>query len=228
LNTLEYFSSTVDIKSFKKLGMVKASSLLDAVANNTTVDKKSKILCIGKNLTAMGFVELGYDVYEYDGLGYAKEIKESDITENSFDFIVAVDEYFTRFSNELAQLQAIDKLCRAARIGIFTTLKDYKNMHMNQRYFQDPFEVKQDDGDAIIIRKRDWHKDDKQRWTHRSWIIKNNELITLNTVECRTMYFKQLAKFSIDAGARNIQVEKKLMYKSLFSKEFEYIIYISF
>jgi hypothetical protein len=42
------------------------------------------------------------------------------------------------------------------------------------------------------------------------------------------MYFKQLAKFSTDAGAKSFQVDKKLMYKPLFSKAFEYIVYISF
>jgi hypothetical protein len=48
--------------------------------------------------------------------------------------------------------------------------------------------------------------------------------------ECtkRTMYFKQLAKFASDVGSKNFQVEKKLMYKSLFSKNQDYIVYISF
>ena len=41
-------------------------------------------------------------------------------------------------------------------------------------------------------------------------------------------YFKQLAKFSSNAGATNFQVEKKVMYKPVFSRSFEYVIYISF
>jgi hypothetical protein len=90
-----------------------------------------------------------------------------------------------------------------------------------------PGQMEQTQGEAVIIRKRDWNKTDKQQWTNREWIIQNDELTDCTPVECRTMYFKQLAKFSSDAGAKNFQVEKKQMYKPLFSKSFEYIICIS-
>ena len=42
------------------------------------------------------------------------------------------------------------------------------------------------------------------------------------------MYFKQLAKFTADAGAKNFCVDKKTMYKALFRKEFEYIVAVTF
>jgi len=44
----------------------------------------------------------------------------------------------------------------------------------------------------------------------------------------RTMYFKQLAKFSMDAGATYFQVHKNLMYKSLNKKNYEHVISITF
>lgn len=133
-----------------------------------------------------------------------------------------------QFGSEDIQVKEIYKLCNIATKGVYTTLKDYRNMHASQRFFQEPFEVKQDDGDSIIIRKREWNKTDKQRWTQREYIIKNDHLIVCDPIDCRTMYFKQLAKFSSDAGAKTFQVEKKQMYKPLFSKTFEYIVYISF
>jgi hypothetical protein len=42
------------------------------------------------------------------------------------------------------------------------------------------------------------------------------------------MYFKQLAKFSTDAGAGGFSVHKNLMYKGLTSKGYEHVITIKF
>jgi len=42
------------------------------------------------------------------------------------------------------------------------------------------------------------------------------------------MFFKQLAKFSIDAGAVNFLVHKNLMYKSLIKKNYEHVVSIQF
>jgi len=44
----------------------------------------------------------------------------------------------------------------------------------------------------------------------------------------RSMFFKQMAKFSIDAGAKEFYVHKNLMYKSLIKKNYEHVISISF
>jgi hypothetical protein len=42
------------------------------------------------------------------------------------------------------------------------------------------------------------------------------------------MYFKQLAKFSMDAGASDFIVHKNLMYKSVIRKNYEHVISIRF
>jgi hypothetical protein len=44
----------------------------------------------------------------------------------------------------------------------------------------------------------------------------------------RSMFFKQMANFSIAAGARQFYVHKNLMYKSLIKKNYEHVISISF
>ena len=44
----------------------------------------------------------------------------------------------------------------------------------------------------------------------------------------RALYFKQLAKFSHDAGAVGFNVHKNLMYKSLIKKNYEHVISIRF
>jgi len=59
-------------------------------------------------------------------------------------------------------------------------------------------------------------------------IGKDNSLTTYGLFERRTMFFKQLAKFSMDAGAVNFLVHKNLMYKSLIKKNYEHVISIQF
>ena len=44
----------------------------------------------------------------------------------------------------------------------------------------------------------------------------------------RNMYFKQLAKFSLDNAAVNFYVHKNIMYKSTIKKNYEHIITIKF
>ena len=44
----------------------------------------------------------------------------------------------------------------------------------------------------------------------------------------RTMYFKQLANFSLAAGSTDFIVHKNLMYKGLIKKNYEHVITITF
>jgi hypothetical protein len=52
--------------------------------------------------------------------------------------------------------------------------------------------------------------------------------IMYGVFERRTMFFKQLAKFSMDAGAVNFLVHRNLMYKSLLKKNYEHVVSIQF
>ena len=226
-NTLGFLIPQVDISTLKKIAIIKANSFLDNFKFTHSPDSDNSYLVIGQNLIGYGLEQLGYDITVVDGLGSTKTLVDVVSSGETFDYTFAADEHFTKSSTEAEQVMAIEALSKLTNIALYTTLKDYRNMHASQRFFQEPFEVKTPAGEAIIIRKRDWNKSDRQQWTNREWIIQNDELIICAPVECRTMYFKQLAKFSSDAGAKNFQVEKKQMYKPLFSKSFEYIICIS-
>ena len=226
-NTLGFLIPQVDISTLKKIAIIKANSFLDNFKFTHSPDSDNSYLVIGQNLIGYGLEQLGYDITVVDGLGSTKTLVDIVNSGETFDYTFAADEHFTKSSTEAEQVMAIEALSKLTNIALYTTLKDYRNMHASQRFFQEPFEVKTPAGEAIIIRKRDWNKSDRQQWTNREWIIQNDELIVCAPVECRTMYFKQLAKFSSDAGAKNFQVEKKQMYKPLFSKSFEYIICIS-
>ena len=226
-NTLGFLIPQVDISTLKKIAIIKANSFLDNFEFKHSPDSDNSYLVIGQNLIGYGLEQLGYDITVVDGLGSTKTLVDVVSSGETFDYTFAADEHFTKSSTEAEQVMAIEALSKLTNIALYTTLKDYRNMHASQRFFQEPFEVKTPAGEAIIIRKRDWNKSDRQQWTNREWIIQNDELIVCAPIECRTMYFKQLAKFSSDAGAKNFQVEKKQMYKPLFSKSFEYIICIS-
>ena len=206
----------VDISTLKKIAIIKATSFLNNFGFSHSPNSNDTYLVIGQNLIGYGLEQLGYtNITVADGISSTKTLVDVLTSGQTFDYVFATDEYFTK------------SLTKLTNIALYTTLKDYRNMPASQRFFQEPFSVKTPQGEAVIIRKRDWNKTDKQQWTNREWIIQNDKLTVCTPVECRTMYFKQLAKFSSDAGAKNFQVEKKQMYKPLFSKSFEYIICMS-
>ena len=53
----------------------------------------------------------------------------------------------------------LSMISKITRKGFLTTVKDYKNMYANQRYFEEPFVLRTDKGDAIVILKREWDSD---------------------------------------------------------------------
>lgn len=225
---MEYFLKDINISVFAKSSQVKAKTFLEILDVNHSPSLGNTYLVIGKNIVGYGLQQLGYNVTIADGLDSDLTLDEVIASKQTYDYIIAPDEYFVYFGDESKQIEEINTICKLARIGVYTTLKDYRNMHVSQRFFEEPFEIKQDSGNSIVIKKRDWDREDKQKWTQREYIIENDSLIVCDAAECRTMYFKQLAKFSSDAGAKKFQVEKKQMYKALFSKAYEYIVYISF
>jgi len=241
MDCIDYLVKLIDVnRSFSNLSLIKVKSFLESFNVNHSPDNEDTYLVIGKNLIGYGLTKLGYThVKSLQGLPnfgdlscdkYDDDVELSDLIahEAKFDYVIAPDEWLTYNETEKEQLLIIDQISRVAKKGFYTTLKDYKNMHIGQRYFQELFELKSNNGNAIVIRKRDWNVQDRQCWIDRTYIIHNNNLVVCDPNYRRTMYFKQLAKFSSNAGATNFQVEKKVMYKPVFSRSFEYVIYISF
>ena len=244
MNTLEHLTSLVQFTSFKGLAEIKAKSILNACGIPHSPQSNDTYLIIGKNIVPYGLHMMGYNdnnvrvsrIYSWDNevqdctCENLLDIELGDLIAQGtqYDYVIAPDEWLTFAQDEQEQIQKINQISKISRKGFYTTLKDYKNMHAGQRFFQDPFQLKTDSGDCIIIRKRDWSQQDRQRWVARTYMIHNDELVVGEPEYCRTMYFKQLAKFSSDANSTSFQVEKKIMYKPMFSKSFEYIIYISF
>jgi len=233
-----YLASITDIgRNFDSVAEIKTKSML---SNLSDIDlSQNRFLVIGPNIIPWGLYKMGADVTVIDGIKnygafdcecnhYDGEIADFVAQGIKFDYVIAPDELLTYAKNETEQKQILSILSKISNKAFITTIKDYKNMYASQRYFEEPFTLRSYKGSAIVIRKREWDQVDRQAWIQENYIIHNNELIICEPRNRRTMYFKQLAKFSSDLGSKSYTVDKKIMYKPAFSKTFEYIVTIKF
>lgn len=157
-------------------------------------------------------------------------IKESDLAEykKQFNWVVATDEYFTFAGSENEQLTKIQTLADLAKNVIVTTLRDYKNQDFRDREFSQSLAVRNGKDSKIFVEYHDHDYNDKNVWNTTVYEMSGAEVKVSGPFSRRSMFFKQMAKFSIDAGAREFYVHKNLMYKSLIKKNYEHVISISF
>jgi protein-tyrosine-phosphatase len=147
----------------------------------------------------------------------------------SFDCVIAMDEYFTFAENDQEQQDKIAKICNLATAFVISTVRDYKNQDYKDREFSIPTLIRNSGDYKTFVELHDWDLKDRTRWNTMVYEIgKDSSLVTYGQFERRTMFFKQLAKFSMDAGAVNFLVHKNLMYKSLIKKNYEHVVSIQF
>jgi hypothetical protein len=146
-----------------------------------------------------------------------------------FQCVVAMDEYFTFADSDQVQQDAIATICNLATSFVISTIRDYKNMDFKDREFSIPVLIRNSCDYKSYVELHNWDLKDRTRWNSTVYEIDNdNKLVTYGIFERRTMFFKQLAKFSMDAGAVNFLVHKNLMYKSLLKKNYEHVVSIQF
>jgi hypothetical protein len=157
-------------------------------------------------------------------------IKEADLKEykKQFNWVIATDEYFTFAATEQQQLDKVQALSELAKDVIVTTLRDYKNQDFRDREFSQPLAVRKSNESKIFLEYHNYDYTDKNAWETTVYEMLNKDVQMLGTFKRRSMFFKQMAKFSIDAGAKTFYVHKNLMYKSLIKKNYEHVISISF
>jgi hypothetical protein len=147
----------------------------------------------------------------------------SEITK-TFDFVFALDEYFTYAKDEQNQRDLVNVLCSYTHKWLVTTLQDYKNFAPHKKNQIDAMAVNSSNN-YIMLENSIADKSDKQLWDHYWYCIKNHDtLLTIGPIQRRTMYFKQLAKYTSDIGSIEYVIQKNLLYKGFFSKNFEHII----
>jgi hypothetical protein len=147
---------------------------------------------------------------------------------NKFDSVIALDEYFTFADNDQDQKNKVTEICNLALEYVITTCKDYKNQEFKDREFSVPALIKNTKSDNVFLEYHDHDSQDRNSWCTNVYQISNNVLDHSGPYARRALYFKQLAKFSHDAGAVGFNVHKNLMYKSLIKKNYEHVISIRF
>jgi hypothetical protein len=146
----------------------------------------------------------------------------------SFDWVVATDEYFTFANTEEEQLAKIQLASSLAKSLVVTTLRDYKNQDFRDREFSQPLAVHNHNDTKLFLEYHHHDYADKNAWTTTVYEMHEANALTYGPYARRSMFFKQMANFSISAGARQFYVHKNLMYKSLIKKNYEHVISISF
>lgn len=144
------------------------------------------------------------------------------------DVTVAADEYFTFADSDQHQRELVNQLAEITNSMILTTLRDYKNQDFKEREFSQPIVIRGQGQQKIYLEHYDYEYHDKNASESRLYVIDSDKSEMVGPFKRRNMYFKQLAKFSLDAGAKTFLVHKNLMYKSVIKKNYEHVITIKF
>lgn len=145
-----------------------------------------------------------------------------------FESVVALDEFFTFAASDTEQKELVEQICKLAKEYVITTCKDYKNQEFKDREFSIPALIRGSQFNSVFLEFHDHDHHDRNVWKTEVYEIQNRVLNTTGPFTRRSMFFKQLAKFSADAGAVGFSVHKNLMYKSLIKKNYEHVISIRF
>jgi hypothetical protein len=201
------------------------TSILFVGFNPAIVSAKSKVLAVTE------ISDTAQDWLKKQGVTYTY-IDPADLVKHhkSFQCVVAMDEYFTFAKSDQEQQDKITKICSLATDFVISTVRDYKNQDFKDREFSTPALVRNGSDTKIFVESHDWDLKDRTRWNTMVYEIDQptDEFKSYGVFERRTMFFKQLAKFSMDAGAVNFLVHKNLMYKSLIKKNYEHVVSIQF
>ena len=143
------------------------------------------------------------------------------------DVTVAADEFFTFARDDQEQKDLVNLLGSVTKKLLITTLRDYKNQDYKDREFSQPLMLRGQQN-RIYLEHYDYDLKDKNSFSSTTFVIGSDSCDTYGPMARRNMYFKQLAKFSLDAGASDFFVHKNLMYKSIIKRNYEHIITIRF
>lgn len=213
-----------DISSKKK-------EILDEILEHYSL-KPATILFVGFSPSISKFTNVSVFVTQVgqetrDYLESATYIAANDLDGRKFDVVVAMDEYLTFAQSDEHQRELISGLSSLARHCIITTLRDYKNQDFKNREFSSPIVIR-GESKKIYLEHYEYDAYDRNACLATSYIIDDSAFDVVGPFHRRNLFFKQLAKFSIDSGADSFLIHKNLMHKSILKKNYEHIITIRF
>lgn len=155
-------------------------------------------------------------------------VDRNKIKDKQFNAVIAVDEYLTFADSDQDQRDKVNWLARITKDFVITTLRDYKNQDFKDREFSQPIAVRNGSAKKIYFEHYDYDTVDRNACMGTSYTVEDDAVTVTGPFTRRNMFFKQLAKFSLDAGAESFLVHKNLMHKSIIKKNYEHIITIKF
>lgn len=217
------YSNTRDLVG-KKLNIIRETTDPELSGSYLFVGFSPACLELGREFA---ITEVEQDVLDYldqHGVDYTYVDQPVD---HRWDYTIALDEYFTFAASEQEQLERIQILANATGTKLITSLRDYKNLDYRDRDFSTPIAVMNHRARTMFLECHDYSTG-QYSWNSSVYQMQGSQISYHGPYARVPMYFKQLAKFSYDAGATNFQVEKSLMYKGLVRKNFEHVISITF
>jgi dihydrodipicolinate synthase/N-acetylneuraminate lyase len=219
--------------------IAKKQEILDGVYRTENLEPTSILFvgfnpailsCTAKNIAVTEISDTAREFLTQRGIKYTYISPEELVNyKKQFQVVVAMDEYFTFANSDADQRTLIAGICGLATAFVISTVRDYKNQDFKDRDFSAPIMIRHGADQKLFVEAHDWDIKDRTHWVTTVYEInKDQSLVTYGAFERRTMFFKQLAKFSMDAGAVNFLVHKNLMYKSLIKKNYEHVISIQF
>jgi len=145
---------------------------------------------------------------------------------SAVDSIISGDEFFTFMDHETEQRSFLSECRKYVSRIVVTTLRDYKNQDFKDKEFSFP-SIIDHNGPKIYL---EYHNHDgklKNQWATNIYEINGTNLTIHGPFDRKAVYFKQLAKFTNDAGFSDFVVHKNLMYKSIIRKNYEHVISFS-
>ncbi len=152
------------------------------------------------------------------------EIKEG----NTYDLVLGLDQTMTYFNSEDEQREFISQVAKVTKGKFVTSLVDYKNQTSQSRMADLPLTININGKQNLFMNHRTWNPVDRQNYENNWLHIEEDKLIGSSKTKRRTMFFKQLAKFSSDSGSTGFTIHKNLFYKPLINKTFEHVISIDY
>ncbi len=157
-----------------------------------------------------------------------RAVDHNDLGKEKFTVVIAVDEFLTFASTDQDQRDLVGFVSSVTDSLFVTTLRDYKNQDFKDREFSQPIVVRRGNEKKIYFEHYEYSVSDRNSYEGTNYIIDGEGVAVAGPFPRRSMYFKQLAKFSFDEGATAFLVHQNLMHKSVIKKNYEHIITIKF
>lgn len=201
------------------------------ILSRLATKKDAKILFVGFNPLCLGLDNFGITEVDEPVLEFLREqgktFTEVDLTNTQpWDYVLAMDEYYTFAESDEEQQQKIRVLSSVTKTRLITTLRDYKNLNYRDKEFSMPVSVVNDNDRTIYL---EYHMHGgTSHWDSVVYDLDGENNLLHGPYKRMPMYFKQLAKFSMDGGAKAFLVQKNMMWKGLIRRNFEHVISIEY